>query len=252
MTVQDSAESKRKLRSNDDSSRIANTALFNFDNINQILYRDKSITVTTELSFTNPYVYNGNIDINKKNSTTSKVSNVQVTHDLIPRRSSKLNDPLDPSIYDIFHKKMKRDERIMANEDRSRILSEVDNLQSQLQLLHQYDWIRYLPSICYINNPQDYDELEQKLALTITELDKLIRKHDNWRRRNDALNNEIKEFDTGLRHVVIEHDEYTADIATLRERRRVERRKRLGPTIRLKLHNGYTLIIDPIHPPTVL
>ncbi|KAK6460498.1 something about silencing, SAS, complex subunit 4-domain-containing protein [Scheffersomyces coipomensis] len=246
----DKDDNKRKLRSKDENQKGSNATLFNFENVNSLLYRGKSIHISKDTSFHHPYSYNGDIQLVPK-VTNSKSIEVQISTNLLPRKSRQI-DPLDDSLYEIFHKKMKREEKIMANEDRIRILSEVDNLQSQLQLLNQYDWLRYLPGICYINNPHDYDELEIKLDLTITEITKLIRKYENWRRRNENLSQEIKQFDLNGSHDYDEDDEYTANADIIRERRRKERRRLLTPRIKLKLHNGFTLVIDPLNPPVVV
>jgi something-about-silencing protein 4 len=149
----------------------------------------------------------------------------------------------------MFHKKMKKDEKVMANEDRLRILSEVDNLQTQLNLLNQYDWVRHLPNICSINDVRDYDELVEKKDLTVVEIENSLRKYDNWKRRSDQLAHDIKsniETSDGA------DEEYNLSLETIKANRKRENRQKYGPVIKLYLNNGYLLVIDPIQPPRIV
>ncbi|EMG47447.1 Subunit of the SAS acetyltransferase complex, putative [Candida maltosa Xu316] len=134
---------------------------------------------------------------------------------------------------------MKKNEKQMSNEERIKNLWELDTLQSQLENLNQYDWIRSLPNITKINDPKNYDELERKRELTISEIERLLRKHDNWRKRKEFFNNEVKEY-SPFENNEFENDdesdeEYDMPIETLRKRRQLERRKKYGPIIKVNL-----------------
>ena len=74
----------------------------------------------------------------------------------------------------------------MSNEERIKNLWELDTLQSQLERLTQYDWIRSLPDITVIKDMKDYDELERKKELTIKEIERLLQKHENWKTEGSA------------------------------------------------------------------
>ncbi|ABN68359.2 predicted protein, partial [Scheffersomyces stipitis CBS 6054] len=240
----------RKLRSNDHLKKEPNQLLFNFENLSRLLYRNDPISVSSETDYGKLFVSGADPGLPLP-SAISKKSDVQIRSELLPRSKKNIADPLPDKCYDVFHRKMKKEEKVMTNEDRLRILSEVDNLQTQLALLNQYDWIRHLPGIAFINDPRDYEELEQKKLLTISEIERLIRKHENWRRRLDAITAAIKEFEI-YGDDEKETDEYDVPIDVLKERRQAERRRLYGPRIKLRLNNLYSLIIDPILPPKIV
>ncbi|KAK6455322.1 something about silencing, SAS, complex subunit 4-domain-containing protein, partial [Scheffersomyces xylosifermentans] len=242
----------RKLRSKDSHRKEPSQTLFNFENLNRLIYRNQKITVSNSTSYKNLYVYNADSQL-PPSQAISKTSDIKIRKDIIPRksRSKAAHDPLPDKAFDAFHRKMKKDEKVMTNEDKLRILSEVDNLQSQLKLLNQYDWIRHLPTIAYIKDPRDFTELEQKRALTIHEVERLIRKQEHWRKRLEIITASIKEFET-YGDDEIEEDQYSLSMEALRARRQKERRQLYGPKIKLRLNNLYTLIIDPILPPKIV
>ncbi|KAG7195650.1 uncharacterized protein KQ657_003420 [Scheffersomyces spartinae] len=158
-------------------------------------------------------------------------------------------DPLEDAIYGNFHRKMRREEKLMLTLERNDVLSEVDTLNHNLQLLQQYDWMRHLPSITRIDDPNDYDELESKKNLTIIEINKILRKYDNWKRRYDKLTNDIRTFNQNPHpNDSYEQDEYSIPVAQLRQRRLMQKRKLLGPIIKLRLNNGHVIIYDPEKP----
>ncbi|KAG2734550.1 hypothetical protein G9P44_002556 [Scheffersomyces stipitis] len=249
-SISASNSSERKLRSNDHLKKEPNQLLFNFENLSRLLYRNDPISVSSETDYGKLFVSGADPGLPLP-SAISKKSDVQIRSELLPRSKKNIADPLPDKCYDVFHRKMKKEEKVMTNEDRLRILSEVDNLQTQLALLNQYDWIRHLPGIAFINDPRDYEELEQKKLLTISEIERLIRKHENWRRRLDAITAAIKEFEI-YGDDEKETDEYDVPIDVLKERRQAERRRLYGPRIKLRLNNLYSLIIDPILPPKIV
>jgi len=237
----------RKLRSKDGRNDKRAT-LFNFDNINKLVYRDVVITVKKPSDFVNVYCHSQDCQL-PDTSQVQKASNLtEIRLGDDGRVQRKVADPLPDDVFMMFHKKMKKDERVMANEDRLRILSEVDNLQTQLNLLNQYDWVRHLPSICSINDVRDYDELVEKKDLTVLEIENSLRKYDSWKRRSDQLAHDIKanlDASDGDK-------EYTLPLETIRANRKRENRQKYGPVIKLYLNNGYLLVIDPIQPPRIV
>lgn len=239
----DQEKNGRKLRSKDVST--SKKTLFDFDNLNRLLYRNERVVVSGVTDFDNLYSYNQEIGLPPQN-LTNKLTEITLVDEVEVELE---DDVLEDETYELFHKKMKKEEKVMANEDKLRILSEVDNLQTQLQLLKQYDWVRHLPQICHINDTRDIDELESKKELTIIEIEKLLRKYDSWKRRSDQLVNDMK---NDIADLVDPVEEYDLPLETIKLNRKMEIRQRFGPTIKLKLNNGFMLVIDPVLPPKVV
>jgi hypothetical protein len=246
-------DNERKLRSRDEINSVNKQVLFNFDTVNQLLI-NQPIIISKETSFEGLYRYYPDVEL-PEDGTISKTTNLITNHGKADvsrkNRPGKSIDVLPDEVYQLFHKKMKRDEKVMANEDRLRVMSDVDNLNTQLQLLNQYDWVRHLPTVVHINDLKNLAELEQKNGLAKNEIERLIRKHENWKKRYDQLTHDIKEWDT-FQEYSDGDDDYTASIVVLRARREKERRRKLGPLIKLRLNNGYSLIIDPLLPPKIV
>lgn len=235
----------RKLRSKDVIPRSKQT-LFNFDNVNRVLYQDQAIIIDQGTDFDNFYRYNQDIQL-----PAPKLINNLTKSSIFDYATRKLpiKDGLTDEIYENFHKKMKKEEKLMANEDKLRILSEVDNLQNQLSLLKQYDWVRHLPNICHINDFQDFDELELKKQLTIYEIEKLLKKYESWKRRSEQLVNDIK---NPIIDIIPPQKEYDLSLDQIKLNRKKQIRNKYGPIIKLKLNNGFILVIDPILPPKII
>lgn len=246
---------ERKLRSKDEG-RKQNPTLFNFDKVNKLLYRDQNITVKRKDN-DKQNSYGGIPEFTASNEGVPKPrtsSSLIVIDTLLPRKTKGQLDPLNDSIYSTFHKKMRKEEKKMTNIDRTRILNEVDTLTTLLLLLQQYDWIRHIQSITQVHNPHDYKELEYKRVLTIFEIKRILKKFDSWKKREDELNYEIKEFHRNGAHLAGKgensiENEFNMSIEQLKRKRKTERCKKFGQIIRLKLSNGLELIIDPILPP---
>lgn len=246
----DDGKSTRRLRSKEETNTECKPTLFNFEDINGLLYRDERIEVSSETSFENLYHSMNDAELPPKYKI-SRGSTIEIKEELLPRRTKHYENILPDEIYEPFHRKMRKEERTMVNSDRLRILSEVDNLQCLLQKLNQYDWARHLPAITYIRDTRDYNELEEKKKLTIAEIGSILEKYDDWKRRQDKLNSDIREFDIS-RGEEKESDEYTAPLEILKQRRAKQRRDAIGPIIKLRLNNGYSLIIDPVLAPKIV
>lgn len=277
-SIKVSEEIQRKLRSKDASAKLV---VFNFDNVNGLIYKNETIKLI-ERKLVKFYKYGGEVanlvsksvnlevvgasetkannggtllsttqdashsNFNSKNSTPFSKSWLSAKS---KSRANKQKDPLADETYEAFHKKMRRDEKIMTNEDRTRMLSDLDNLNSRNKLLHQYDWIRHLPLITHVNDVNNFEELNLKNELTKAEIERLNRKHDNWKKRFEEMTTEIKDFEVYLPEPEV--DEYSATLNTLRNRRRKEIVRKFGPRITLNLQNGYCIVMDPILPPRI-
>lgn len=240
----------RKLRSKDELKKNTDKALFNFENINKLIHRDQSIKIIGKTSNNSLYRYYGEHETSIP-ITINKIRDIESCNNISHRKSKQKVDILEDSIYEIFHKKMKKEERTMVNIDRSRIFSEVDNLYLLLQSLNQYDWIRHLPSITHINDIRDYDELESKKDLTIKEIQRIINKFENWKRRQDKLISDIKKYDT-IRDDSDHEQDFHLPMEYLKQKRLKQRRMQAGPIIKLNLRNGYALVIEPFANPRIV
>lgn len=199
-------EQSRKLRSDDSSKATLNKNLFNFDDINAYLYQNKPIHIRPDGSDQLYTYFKGD-----EETPTLKVTKVKQVPRKLPKRRTKV-DPLPDSKYTIFHRKMKKEETQMLNEEKIKNLVEVDNLNTSLQLLKQYDWIRHLPSITKVNDVMDYEEMERKRELTINEIEILLEKQALWKRKRDKFNSDAKLFHNGERVVAV--DEAVAEASS--------------------------------------
>ncbi len=230
---------ERKLRSKDDAR--ANPALFNFDSINKLLHRDQEIKV---VRFGAAPLY---CDTEIETRLNPKEVDLTISAALQPRRLSQ--DPLDDALYNAFHRRMRKEERRMTNIDRTRILNEVDTLQSLLAQLQQHDWNKYLQSITLVHNPYSISEMEYKKALTIYEIRRLLDRYDHWRKREEQLAADIRQYNHGEDAHLDRMCELSMPLNQLKRLRKSQRCQRHGPVVKLKLCNGSTLLIDPIQPP---
>ena len=231
--------SPRKLRSSSENktAKLPDRNLFNFNNINPYIYLDKPIAIRndegeerclpkyhyySDETVTPPFPLSSSISLtlDSKPSHSSSLPTVQEkrTSRLTPRRAAAKNliaDPLPDSLYTIFHRKMRRDEKQMLNDELLRTLSELDTLQHYKQLLDQYDWIRHLPQITYIDNPKDLQDMEWKKQLTLAEIDRLILRQVEWRKKRDEFVIEVKNYHAENKTVPTEkeiEDEYELSI----------------------------------------
>lgn len=160
---------------------------------------------------------------------------------------------------------MKREEKIMTGTDRARILTDVDNLRTQLQLLRQHDWQRHLPRITLINDKNDINELTQKRKLTETEIERLLKKFSNWEQRNNWLQEDVRAFEGDSDSIDeeedLEEDEdedddeesiLTKPIEELQAKLLEKRRERDGFPIRICLRNGFDLVAGPYQYPRIV
>lgn len=230
---------ERRLRSKDDAR--ANPTLFNFDSIDKVLHRDQEIKVVR--SGAAPFYGDSEIETRLKPNEVD----LTISAALPPRRVSQ--DPLDDALYNAFHRRMRKEERRMINIDRTRILNEIDTMQSLLAQLQQHDWNKYIQGITLVHNPYSINEMEYKKALTIYEIRRLLDRYDQWRKREDQLAADIRRYNHGEDSHLDRMGEFSMPLSRLKRLRKSRRCQRHGPVIKLKLCNGSTLLIDPIQPP---
>lgn len=230
---------ERRLRSKDDAR--ANPTLFNFDSINKLLHRDQEIRVVR--SDAAPLY--GDTEIETR--LEPKEVDLTISAALPPRRLSQ--DPLDDALYNAFHRRMRKEERRMTNIDRTRILNEIDTLQSLLAQLQQHDWNKYLQGITLVHNPYSINEMEYKKTLTIYEIRRLLDRYDHWRKCEEQLAADIRRHNHGEDSHPDRMGEFSMPLSRLKRLRKSRRCQRHGPVVKLKLCNGSTLLIDPIQPP---
>lgn len=240
---------ERKLRSKEDGT---SKVLFNFDKINRLITDNKRITIENDVTTTNMYRWYEDDAKIPEAAKTAKTVNLKLLNQLLPRRNKLKLDKLDPSVYEPFHKKMKKEEKNMTNSDRMKIMAEVDNLRTQLQLINQYDWIRHLPKITHINDLKNYDELVLKRELTIREISRLLKKFDDWKRRNDRLLQDIKDFEHGIDSDDEDERILRVPIEELQQQRMEQRIEKDGKTVVLNLRNGYGILAGPYLVPKII
>lgn len=240
---------ERKLRSKEDGT---NKVLFNFDKINRLITDNEPIIIDNDVTTTNMYRWYEDDARIPEAAKTAKSVNLKLLHQLLPRRNKLKLDKLDTSVYEPFHKKMKKEEKNMTNSDRMKIMAEVDNLRSQLQLISQYDWIKHLPKITHINDLKNYNELVQKRELTVREITRLLKKFDDWKRRNDRLLQDIKDFEHGINSDDEDDSILRVPIEQLQQRRMEQRLEKDGKTVVLNLRNGYGILLGPYVVPKII
>lgn len=231
----------RKLRSKDDRSKKYN--LFHFENTNGILYEGHRLGISLGTEADNYYKYYPDKNKNTYNLKVKETrSEIEFITDSLPRLSKK-KDELHDNVYTLFHRKMMREEKTMSNTEREKVNSEIDNYFSKLNSLLLDGWVNILPSITYIKDKNDYAELVHKKDLTIQEIRRLIDNFENLRKRQDSLNVEVKRWYAGTTKGNDTHSEFGMSIDQIKEKRLREKLKK-GPVIKLRLHNGYEIIID--------
>lgn len=246
----------RQLRSKDQPTLSKGEGLggglFEFDYINPYIQHNKPIRVDEHFSSDHIYSYSDECKMPAR-SVTQKPIQIEPyrTQHLLPRRSRIRDDPLNDSVYFSFHNKMKRKENAMASQDRLRLLSDLETLQNQKDLLLLYNWARELPKITRVNNITDQAELSRKRDLTLLEINKRFLKYQNWKRRYEDLKDEIKFLEHSVSHPSAE-EEYATPVKELKQRRIEERTRLFGKPLNLNLHNGYCLRIDPFDPPKII
>lgn len=248
------AKKKRNLRLGDDKKAKA-SRLFNFSSVNEYLFQNKSFRIDRKAGPSASRLYEYYCD--ELPTDLHKETALKKEDILLPRRSRNCRDPLDDELYHGFHRKMKQGEKSMSVADKSRMLFEVDNLRSQMELLKQHDWVKHLPRITAIEDKTDMEELSFKRKLTIIEITKLLEKYVRWEARNEALQMDMKLFENSAEcndddsdcseNIVIQ------PLTQLQEQRVKKRLHKDGSSVRIQLHNGYDIVYGPYqHPKVVL
>lgn len=171
---------------------------------------------------------------------------------ILPRKSRIKLDPLVDTIFEPFHKQMNKQELVMANQDRAKVYHDIEILKEQLNQLRLYHWIRYLPSITRIKDPQNNEEMESKRQLTIKEIFRRLEKFESWKKRHESLKEDIKYFQHSLKNGYGDVDDYNAPISDLKAKRQLQHAQEYGTPFNINLNNGYVIHVDPVAPPKVV
>lgn len=183
-------------------------------------------------------------------------------------RNVRVDDPLRDSVFESFHRRMHKEEKTMLNAEQMRILAEVGYLNELLDALCLDYWMSHLPRLCRMSDSPGIKEYEIKRDLTIDYIKRSIRKHVNWKRRFSHQHSVLKTICRHNSHTVQtgkqtpkneaisdeqrKVDEYSTDVRLLAERKRRDRESQYGAKLRIDLHNGYVIAIDPLLPPRLL
>ncbi|OBA21635.1 hypothetical protein METBIDRAFT_41438 [Metschnikowia bicuspidata var. bicuspidata NRRL YB-4993] len=253
-------EKRRKLRLSDEQTK--NTALlYNFDNLNRLLYGDGRICIDRDSPATgeNQYKYFGEASWAFNKVVMPKLG-VRQRQSELPRRRRRNHDPLEDHVYEIFHKRMKKDERSRTLTDRGRMYFEMDNVKSQLELLLQHDWNKHLPQLTVIKDRSDVDELLAKRQATIRELERTLAKFANWESRTASLAAEIKSYEGHPAQGKNFQDDDADDddesildkpLEQLAKQRQQSRLAKHGRPFSILLGNGHKIRYNPYLTPTV-
>lgn len=180
--------------------------------------------------------------------------------------SANSTDPLNDEMYELYHRRMEKEEKKMLNRDRESFCAEADKLKSQLEALAQNDWTKTLPQITYIRDVRDFKELQEKRQWTITSIHVLLSKFEDWRRREDRVLGRVRShrvdnppiqdaidfrFYTQLNRFDYvgdsdtDDDENTMTVQQIRHSRKIKRSNTFGPVIRINLNGGKSLVAQP-------
>lgn len=250
-------DKKRRLRLQERSKGASK--LFDFDGANAVLYKDEPIHIDSGNHNRSQFTYYGEMSRLPARLATLKSTKVTKKEVMLPRRQRTKGDPLSDEVYLPFHRKMKRDEKFMTGSDKNRIANEIDNFRMQLMHLQQNNWARQLPKLTYINDKLDAEELLWKRQATIAELRKLVLKYENWEARNEQCLADIKESESRRNPRAADsepveeddNDEAILALTLIQEQREKERLEKLGPLLRLLLHNGFDLVFGPLQYPRI-
>lgn len=241
--------SSRGSRSRASRRQPQGTILFNFEKVNGLIYCDEEITISPAVSSDKLYTEllpEGSFVPPKRPSTTV------VTQEVVrPRRTrNNLPEPLPDEVYEVFHRRMKREETVMTNADILRLLLEIDRLKDHLRVLKSLEWTRHLPTITVVNDKTNTKEMEHKRKLTIAEIERLLANFELWCIRQDRLRTENRYLES---HEIAsdEEDVFSISLEQLRSRRQKQKRSLL-PHLTLDLGNGYALISEPAKTPRII
>lgn len=246
-------QKKRKLRL-DHELNPAYSKLFDFDNGNALLSLNQPIFLDRLVS--RKLKQNNLGSVNAEPQLIKRESAVFRDLDLPARRYRNVPDPLSEDIYQVFHRRMKKDERSVALVDKNKLHFDIDNLQSQLKLLDQHDWIKHLPTMVVLKDRNDYDELVTKRGIARKEIHKTLKKFQDWEARSSAHTLTVKNYLRGNIGLGDEDDLneliLTRALPSLAKERAALRIAQHGTPVRIVLRNGYDLLAMPHRKPRIV
>lgn len=241
---------ERRLRSYDSEKHKSDSIFFNFEKYNPLIYDDKRILIK---SGTSNYKQYKELNENQGRTIDRKINfSIQPRKHKLPRKSGNKKDVLNDSIFQLFHRRMRNKERSLVNLERAKNLSEIDNLSSYVDELEQNDWERKLPTITYIHDTRNKQEMLYKRQVTLIEINKILAKNENLKNRTERFNAERRCF---FQHPVSDfepEEQYRENIETLKQKRLVDNQAIFNPRFKLNLGNGYSLVTDEIKNPKIV
>lgn len=174
----------------------------------------------------------------------------------------KPDDPLTDELYIPYNRRMEKEEKKMINWERDKIYSEADKMKSQLASLQQNDWMKTLPTITYIRDPRDQDELLEKKTWTIESLNALLRRFEDWKKAEDKVLGKVRapspstimqdpfKYYTNkisndlLQDSDTDEEEESMSVAQIRRHRLKKKLNKYGPIIKIKFGNQ-VIIAEP-------
>lgn len=277
MSEQMEVESRRKLRSKEEAKTI-DSSLFNFEDDPQVIDPDEPIScvghcsgevlkLEVEVPFKSPVVSD---HIQEAKNTKSGRRSLRAS----TQAKKFTSDPLDDTLYELYHRRMEKEEKKMLNRDRESFCSEADKLKWQLDALLQNDWAKSLPSITFIRDTRDQEELQQKREWTISSIRQLLEKYEDWKRREDRVLGKVRAHlltpNVGNGHGQTHNngidfrfyteslnkfdyigdsgtdsEEEDMDVEEIKQRRKIKNCGKFGPSIRINLGHNNQLIAQP-------
>ncbi|KAH3672088.1 hypothetical protein WICPIJ_010173 [Wickerhamomyces pijperi] len=269
--------STRQLRRKE-ATPDAHSNLLNFEDNPDLLDFDQSIRITND---TEPNLTKLNFDF-KYDTKTAVVPPTDLRKEGIPSSHSKgrrglrdstiknhhdhMADSLPHTVYELYHRKMEKEEKRMANRDKEKIYFEADKLKSDIETLNSLEWTRSLPHMTYVRDVKDVTEMTKKRDLTVKYIETILGKFDSYKKREDRITKRsklrLREKDLQIYTKVDKYD-YMAESATDEEEENMtneeikkHRERKLfakfGPRIKLNLTNGKTLIAEPFKETSVV
>lgn len=174
----------------------------------------------------------------------------------------KPEDPLTDELYTPYNRRMEKEEKKMINWERDKIYSEADKMKSQLASLQQNDWMKILPTITYIRDPRNQDELLQKKNWTVESLNALLKRFEDWKKSEDKVLGKVRapspstimqqpfryytnKIDSDLlQDSDTDEEEELMSVAQIKRHRLKKKLEKYGPIIKIKFGNQ-VIIAEP-------
>lgn len=180
------------------------------------------------------------------------------------KRRALPGDCLGDQLYELYHRRMEKEEKKMFNRDREKVCSEADRMALQLEQLLQNDWARHLPHITKVADARDAHELKLKRELTIGTLRSLLSRFKEWKATEDRVAGRSRLAHRAPQGVQLytkltkseyfdesstDSDEDDMTVDQIR-RNRSRKNSKYAPTIRIRFSN-HSLVAEPFQNPRI-